>query len=108
MPVKADEFFRAITNAQFDIFIEGREEEFKNYINEAISNSRSRIIVRFLFEVNETDVYVPYYIWAVYEVEDDELGALELFPPDFSDTTTYLQTPKELENEPYFEIAIEK
>lgn len=106
--MKAEEFIRAIANADFNDLIGERNDAFLVFLEEAEQDNRSSIVIRFLMEhPTEDEIPVPYYVWARYPVmasEDD--GEISLYPPDFSDVSTYLRTPEEVEGEKFFEVAI--
>lgn len=102
--MKIEEFVRAITVADF-VKLVGSERltEFAEYANAVEASGGDKIIIRVLFQIDQPDgVPLPYYMWLVYPVAD---GEVQVYPPDFENLSTYLETPYELQGLAYFEIV---
>lgn len=103
--MRVEEFVRAVTVADF-VKLVGPDNllDFAQYSNAVEDKGQENIVIRLLFQIEQPDgVPLPYYLWLVYPFED---GEVSVYPPDFDNLGTYLETPEELRDQTYFEIIV--
>lgn len=103
--MRVEEFVRAVTVADF-VKLAGPDNllDFAAYSNAVEDAGQENIVIRLLFQIEQPDgVPLPYYVWLVYPCDGGELA---VYPPDYDNLGTYLETPEELQNQEYFEIIV--
>lgn len=106
--MKTEAFMRNIMDLDFDNLVgEENVEAFATFVKEQMENQADQIILRFLFEknVDEGEIPLPYYMWAVYPMDADGGigGTLQIIPPDFDNPMSFL----EQKFDTFFEIVVE-
>lgn len=105
--MRAEEFMRAITAADFKTLIGDDLGPFLDFLDKSAEQGQDRVIIRFMFQKdNEDQIPTPYYIWASYPVDVAEEEELVIYAPDFNDLKTLLETPEDVQGLPYFEIIV--
>ena len=105
----AEELIRLMVDADLYRWVpKDRHTALKGFINTLQIKNYDHLVLRLFLQ---PDGEVPYYAWLDWPVEfgDGFMIINEMatvYAPDFEDDSSYLQTPEELENYPYFEIAI--
>lgn len=102
----------AIDSADFVKLCRDKVNDFIGFVNEAIGERRSRVVLRCMFESDDNDSLVPYYVWVVYQIFADLQGvnigltSSNIYIPEQDKFSGYLEVPKDLEGEKFFEVTI--
>jgi hypothetical protein len=101
----AEEFVRAISAADFVKLVGAKNlQSFAEYVNYIEDIGQPDIVLRILFQIQNSDgVPLPYYVWLVYPLDAD--GEVAVYPPDFDDLSTYLETPDSVSDLSWYEIT---